>query len=99
MINKIETLAPFCRRAGIIISGRKKLEMMGKKLSFILVTQDLSENSLNDALNTYLNCPVVQWGTAEDIERLFGLTNTKILGFKTSTLSDQIFDELKDERL
>lgn len=96
---KIISLAPFCRRAGILITGRKKLELLGNKIAFILVAKDISANSLDEVLETFPALPVVQWGTSSDFHSLFGLENTKIIGVKRSSLAEQIFADMQEEKL
>lgn len=96
---KIITLAPFCRRAGILVTGRKKLELLGNKIAFILVANDISANSLDEVLETFPSIPVVQWGTSNDFHTLFDLENTKIIGVKRSSLAEQIFADMQDEKL
>jgi len=87
--SRLEKLAPFARRARCFENGREKLYQHRKKLAFILVTEDVAENSRDEVLRTFA-CPVYQALTAAEIMRHFGMDNTKILGFRKSTMSTQL---------
>lgn len=85
----LEKLAPFARRAKCAINGRGKLLLQQRRLAFVLLAEDLAENSRRQMLRT-LACPVYQALTGDEIQRLFGLENTKILGFLNGGLASQL---------
>ena len=87
-------LAPFLLRARVLEVGRERLAQVKKKLAYLLVTTDLSPNSLREVLTGY-SCPVYQCLTAEDVERLFGFHNTKILGFHRGPLATSVLPDLR----
>lgn len=94
----LRPLANFARRAGIIVNGREKLRRSQKQLHCILVTCDISENSLRE-ITQGCRCPVYQALTSGDLESLFGLSNAKIVGFKDNPLSRNLAVHLKDKRI
>ena len=87
--SRLDKLAPFARRARCYENGREKLHQHRKKLAFILVTEDLAKNSLDEVLRTF-SCPVYQALTAEEIRQRFDMENTKILGFRKTPLALQM---------
>ncbi|MGI5923827.1 MAG: Gfo/Idh/MocA family protein [Lentisphaeria bacterium] len=87
-------LAPFMRRAGQIEVGRERLAQVRKQLLCLLVTEDLSDNSLRKIIEDF-DCPVYRHFNMADIERLFGYSGTKILGFRRSSLSSKLQGKLK----
>lgn len=87
-------LAPFMLRARVVEVGRERLLQIRNRLAFLIVTPDLSENSLNQILNDF-KCPVYQCLSSEEIEELFGLRGTKIIGFHRSPLSVSVAPDLK----
>ena len=89
-------LAPFLLRARKIATGRENLKKKAKSLAFLLVTTDLSENSLNQAKRDY-QCPIYTIGTMETMKELFGFENTKIAGVFRSSLADSIEPTLKGQ--
>jgi len=90
----VERLFPFVLRSKQLVVGRERLAQLAKKLQFVLITHDISENSREEIVRQFRRCPVVQAYTAADIERLFGLRNTKVIGFRKSSLSRSIHREL-----
>ncbi len=94
-IRPIERLFPFALRAAVVVPGRETLHRLRKKLLFILITTDLSENSRETILREFASVPIVQRFTAADVEKHFGFQNTKVLGFKKSSLAKSILDELR----
>jgi hypothetical protein len=95
----VERLFPFVLRAAILIVGREALARRRKKLQFILVTTDLSANSRAAVLRDFAGVPMVEHYIAADLERWFGLRNTKVLGFRKSALANSVFRELKEFRI
>ena len=91
----VERLFPFARRAAVIVAGRETLRRIRRKLGFLLVTTDLSANSRERVLRDFDGLPVIPRYTAADVERFFGLKNTKIVGFKKSSITKSILDELR----
>lgn len=93
----VERLFPFALRARVVIPGRQRLASARKRLEFILLTTDLSENSRRDLVEAFPGCPMLDRYTADDIERLFGFRNTKVLGFVKSSLARSILSELRGQ--
>lgn len=94
----VERLFPFALRAAILVPGREALRRMRKKVLFVLLTTDLSENSREDLLRDFSDVPLVVRYTAADLERFFHLRNAKVVGFKKSALAASILRELKPFR-
>ncbi|MBR0460149.1 MAG: hypothetical protein IJJ26_13005 [Victivallales bacterium] len=91
-LEQFRKLAPFMRRANAVVTGRGKLAQL-RHLAFVIVTTDISENSRDQALRDYA-CPVYQCLTSAEIQELFGLENTKLLGFPASALANSVKEEL-----
>lgn len=87
-------LAPFMRRSGQLEVGRERLLQVRKHLLCLLVTEDLAANSLRK-LKEEFSCPVYRHFSMADIERFFGYTGTKVLGFRRSSLSSTLQAMLK----
>jgi hypothetical protein len=95
----VERLFPFVQRARVLLVGRETLFRSRRQIHFVLITEDLSENSRARMLAEFSDFPIVQRYTSGDIERHFGLRNTKVLGFKKSSLAQSVYAELKTFRL
>ncbi len=95
----VERMFPFVLRARILIPGRELLARSKRKLHFVLVTDDLSENSRKEILSEFTHYPVVQHFTSEDLERFFRIKGAKVIGFAKSSLAQSIYAELKEHRL
>ncbi|HYG24851.1 MAG TPA: hypothetical protein VEH04_18945 [Verrucomicrobiae bacterium] len=95
----IERLFPFVLRARILIIGRETLARSKGRLHFILITRDISENSRAEMLKEFSHYPVVQHFTSEELEKHFGLRNTKVVGFQKSGLAQSLYAELKEHRI
>lgn len=80
-LQQLKKLAPFVVRSHAAVTGRLKLVQQQRKLAFVLMTTDVSENSRKEVLRE-LFCPVYQALTMAEVEELFHLSNTKILGFR-----------------
>lgn len=93
----VERLYPFALRARVVVVGENLLNKLRKKLHFILVTRDLSEKRLSEMLRSYKEIPILQVYEAKNIEEHFGFKNTKVLGFKKSSLAVSIYRELKEK--
>lgn len=85
-------LLPFVKRTRGMINGREKMSQMAKRLAFILVSEDISKNSRDEALS--FGCPVYQTLTMKEMEDLLGFKGTKMVGFLKSQLATAIQNEL-----
>ena len=95
----MERLFPFALRARILIVGREALLRSKSRLHFVLITNDLSEQSRQKVLSDFAHYPVVQRYTAAELDHLFRLKGTKVLGFAKSSLAQSIYAEMKEHRL
>ncbi len=95
----VERLFAFVLRSRILIVGRDALARSKSKLQFVLIARDLSTNSRMEILSEYAHYPVVQHYTQEDLEKYFGLKNTKVIGFEKSGLAKSIYAGLKEHRI
>ena len=95
----VERLFPFVLKSRLLIVGRDVLRRSKGKLHFILVTRDLSENSREQVLKDFAHYPVVQHYAEADLEKLFGVKGTKVVGFAKSGLAQSIYAELKQHRI
>jgi hypothetical protein len=95
----VTRLFPFVLRARILLVGRDLLRRSKRRLHFVLVTDDLSEQSRKEVLSDFAHYPVVQCYTSAELEQFFGLKGTKVLGFAKSDLAQSIYAELKEHRL
>ncbi|MGN0866508.1 MAG: Gfo/Idh/MocA family oxidoreductase [Oligosphaeraceae bacterium] len=86
---QLRRLAPFVQRAGIAETGRQRLLQHRNKLAFVLVTRDLSPNSLKETLREF-PCPVYQAFSPEDVEAFLGFKGTKLVGFRRGSLSSSV---------
>lgn len=95
----VERMFPFVLRAKILIVGRESLKHSKRRLHFVLVTHDLSENSRAAILKEFAFYPIVQHYTSGDLETHFGVTGAKVIGFAKSGLAQSIYAELKPHRI
>jgi len=95
----VERLFPFVLRSRSLLVGRETLLRSRSSLHFVLITDDLSENSRAQVLSDFAPYPVVQRYTSADLERFFGIKGTKVIGFAKSGLAQSIYAELKQHRL
>lgn len=95
----VERMFPFLMRARVLIVGRENLLRSKRRLHFLLITKDLSANSREKLLSGFRECPIVQCYTSADLETHFGLRNTKVVGFRKSTLAQSVYKELKQFRV
>jgi hypothetical protein len=95
----VERLFPFVLRARALLVGRENLYRSKRKLHFVLITTDLSENSRNQILTQFAHYPVVQHYTSNDLDRFFGVKGAKVVGFQKSQLAQSIYKELKAFRI
>ena len=98
LFESLTRVAPFALRARAVSTGREKLLQHRNQLAFLIVTEDLSDNSRREVLRDF-PCPIYQALTTEQVETLFQFHNTKLLGFARSALSAQIQKLLKGHRL
>jgi hypothetical protein len=95
----VERLFPFVLRSRILIVGRDNLSRSKSKLHFVLITNDLTENSQEDILREFAHYPVVQHFTSADLEQFFGINGAKVIGFQKSGLAQSLYAELKEFRI
>ncbi len=95
----VERLFAFVRRAGILIAGRDILARSKSRLHFVLIAEDLSENSRRKILSEYAHYPVVQRYRSEELEKFFGIRGARVLGFAKSGLAQSLYAELKSHRV
>jgi hypothetical protein len=95
----VERLFPFVLRSRILIVGRELLRRSKGRLHFVLITRDISEASRAAILANFAHYPVVQQYAAADLEKFFGLKETKTIGFAKSGLAQSIYAELKEHRI
>jgi len=95
----VERLFPFALRARILLVGRETLLRSKSKLHFVLITEDLSEQSRKEILSEFAHYPIVQRYTSADLGRFFGLQGTKVLAFEKSGLAQSLYAEMKEYRI
>ena len=95
----VERLFPFVLRARILLVGRETLLRSKSKLHFVLITDDLSEQSRKEILSEFSYYPIVQRYTSAELEQFFGLQGTKVLGFAKSSLAQSVYAEMKEHRI
>ena len=95
----VERLFAFVLRSRILIVGRDRLARSKSNLHFVLITNDLSQNSRSAILSDFAHYPVVQHYTQEELEKFFGLKGTKVVGFQKSGLAQSIYAQLKQYRI
>jgi hypothetical protein len=95
----VERLFPFVLRSRILLVGRDTLWRGKRRLHFVLITDDLSENSRGEILTRFAHYPIVQHYNSADLEKWFGLKGAKAVGFAKSTLAQSVYAELKQYRI
>lgn len=95
----VERLFPFVLRARILLVGREILQRSKSKLHFVLITDDISENSRGQILSDFEHYPVVQHYTTKELENFFGIKGAKVIGFQKSGLARSLYAELKGYRI
>lgn len=93
MAATLSKLAPFALRAGIVVKGRGKLRSLGRRLQFVLITSDASEGTRRQ-MTRWVPCPVIRALSSADVADLFGLVNTKVVGFLASPLAATLYKTL-----
>ena len=95
----VERLFPFVLKSRGFIIGRETLARSKGRLHFVLITDDISENSREQILKDFMHYPVVQHYSTEDLEKFFNVHGAKVLGFTKSGLAQSIYAELKQHRI
>ena len=95
----VERLFPFVLRSRNLIVGRDNLGRSKSRLHFILITTDISENSLAEIRSAFSHYPIVQNYTSADLEKHFGVKGAKVVGFQKSGLAQSLYAELKQFRI
>ena len=98
-VKPVERLFPFVIRSRNLLIGRDTLQRSKSKLHFVLVTNDISENGRKEVLSDFAHYPVVQKYTSSDLEKFFGITGTKVIGFQKSGLAKSLYAEMKEHRI
>lgn len=93
-VSKAENLFGFAQKSRQIVVGRDNLKRKRRQLQFILYTDDLAASSREWLDTEFDGLDRVNMYTSADIERLFQLSNTKIIGFLRSPLSQSIYRAL-----
>lgn len=91
----VERLFPFVLRTGIVITGRDHLRRQRRRLQFLLISTDISENSRREILNDFPELPVIRRFSSAEIEQHFHFKNTKAIGFQKSPLALSVWREFK----
>jgi len=89
-LSEIDGILPFAFKSGAVVIGRNSLSRARKKLLFLLITTDISDNSRNEILNQFSELPVVELYHSTELADRFGLHNCKVLGFKNSGITQRI---------
>jgi hypothetical protein len=95
----VERLFPFVLRSRNLIIGRDNLGRSKSRLHFVLITTDISENSLADIRSAFSHYPIIQNYTSADLETHFGIKGAKVIGFEKSGLAQSLYAELKQHRI
>lgn len=93
--SNLESLFGFVLRTRQYLVGRDNLKRNKRKLLFILVTEDLSENGLKFVLSNFEDIPVVQYFKMSDLEQTFNLNGVKIMGFYKTDLTRSVYEVIK----
>ena len=96
---EVLSLLPFVRRARLIIVGRTNLLRSRSNLHFILIADELSDNSREDVLRDFAPYPIVSGITEAEILEHFGLKGTRIVGIAKSDLAKNIYQFFKANRV
>lgn len=99
LVEGFEKLAPFARRARIVLIGRSTLQRSKSQLAFVLITRDLSSNGVDEICREFSHYPIVQCLTTEDLQRMFEVHGVKTLGFAKGALAKSLYQSLKPFRI
>ena len=97
--HNVERLFPFVLKTRGLLVGRDSLRANRSKLHFVLIATDIAESSRAEVLKDFTHYPVVQYFSAEDLDRFFGTKGAKAIGFVKSGLAQSIYAELKAHRI
>jgi hypothetical protein len=95
----VERLFPFVLRSRNLIVGRDNLGRSKSRLHFVLITTDISENSVAEIRSAFSHYPIVQHYTSADLEKHFDIKGAKVVGFQKSGLAQSLYAELKQHRI
>ena len=95
----VERLFPFVLRSRILLVGRETLARSKRNLHFVLITDDLSENSCREILSQFVHYPIVQHYSSDELAGWFGVRGAKVIGFAKSALAQSIYAELRSYRI
>jgi hypothetical protein len=95
----VEQLFPFVLRSRILLVGRDVLWRSRRKLHFVLITTDLSENSRAEILSKFAPYPIVQRYAMAEVEQFFAIRGAKVIGFQKSGLAQSVYAALKAFRI
>lgn len=96
---KLDTLLAFSKRSRNFILGRESIYRKRHQLHFVLVTQDLSENSRKEILYKFQHYPVVRFGNSDSICKALGIHGAKVIGFTKGGLSKSLYELMKPHRI
>jgi len=99
IVKPVERLFPFVLRSRNLLVGRDTLQRSKGRLHFVLITQDITEQSRAEVLSDFSHYPIIQRYTSAELEQFFGLKGTKLIGFSKSGLAQSIYAELKEHRI
>ena len=88
----VERLFPFAIRSRIIVPGGDNVARQRRKLQFVLIATDLSENSKGEIARIE-DLPKFTIYSAQELQKHFGINGAKVLGFKKSDLARSILKE------
>lgn len=86
-------------RAGAVYVGRQQAARNRRRLLFVLVSRDLSGNSLKEIRRDFAETSILQAFTAAELGNHLGLRNAKVLGFARTPLSRNVQRRLLDDGL
>ncbi len=92
-------LYPFARRARVLLRGRHAVCNARKRIQFVLVTTDISARSRREIVGECEGIPMIEYMVTDEVERHFGMENTRIVGFLKSPIAKSLMDELSAHRL
>ena len=95
----VEKLFPFVLRGKLLVVGREALRSNKGRLHFVLIATDIFPAHREEVLRELKHYPVVQYYTAAELEKFFGCTGAKAIGFAKSGLAQSIYAGLKAFRI
>jgi len=91
-------LYSFARRARVLVRGRHAVCNARKRIQFVLVTTDISARSRREIVGQCKGIPMIEYMCTDEVERHFGMENTRIVGFLKSPIGKSLMDELSAHR-